>query len=105
MGQMFILWGALHGVSVNVAGNGSLLEQMSEAWWKGESTIIHKIFAKNCSFHVELEDAGKVSFLFLSRFLLESAKFLLWEGDWALDLVLNFEVFRTSSNFLSLNVV
>ena len=57
------------------------------------STIINKIFAKNSSFHVKLQNAGKVSFLFLSSFLLESAKFLFWERDWALDLVLNFEVF------------
>ena len=47
------------------------------------STIIHKIFETNSSFHVKQRTTGKVYFLFFKRFLLVSTKFSFWQADWA----------------------
>ena len=48
------------------------------------TSIIYKIFETNSSFHVKSRTRGKVQFLFFKRFLIVLAKFLFWQGDWAL---------------------
>ena len=45
------------------------------------TTIIHKIFKGNSSFHVKIRTTGKVQFLFFRRFLLVLTKFSFREKD------------------------
>ena len=47
------------------------------------STIIHKIFETNSSFHVKQYTMRKVLFLFLMSFLLVLTKCSFWQEDWA----------------------
>ena len=49
-----------------------------------KSTIIHKIFETNSSFHVKYHTTGNVQFLFFRRFLLVQTKFSFREEDSAL---------------------
>ena len=51
---------------------------------KYRSTIIHKIFVTNCSFHVKQRTTGKVQYLFFKSFWPVSLKILFRQGDWTL---------------------
>ena len=48
------------------------------------STIIHKIFETNSSFHAKLHSMGKFYFLLFKSILLVLTKFSFWQKDWAL---------------------
>ena len=58
-------------------------ELESKKWFP--ERISYKISETNPSFHVKQHTTGKVESLFFGTFLLELTKFLLWQGDWALD--------------------
>ena len=49
-----------------------------------KTTIIHRIFQSNSSFHMKWYTTGKVYSRFFKRFLLVLTKFSFWQGDWAL---------------------
>ena len=92
----------LTSVSKKSTADRSELEKLVVSDFKTDymlTTIIHKIFETNSSFHVKKRTTGKVPVLFFRKFLLILTKFLFREEDWALgNYSIKFDIFLMFSN-------